>query len=309
MGGLVKMKLSDEDKLEIAQKLRNTTVVQLTLTPEYEKNLELTICEEKSIPTREGSAHVYLITPKRAQKKSKPNYPLFINMHGGGFVRGYGKRDTIFCSLIASRVGCKVIDIDYKLAPEYPFPAAIKECYDVVKWAYEHAEDLHIDKENIAVGGHSAGGNFTAAIALMANQRKDFTIKLQIMDYAFLDAATDPADKVTENDILPVERMRQFNQLYLENEKDAFNPLASPVLAPKEMLPELPPALVITAGKDCFHVEAEKYAMMMVEAGVEVKIKRFLNSQHGFTINCNQEFEEANKLIINTLRQKFYECK
>lgn len=191
------------------------------------------------------------------------------------------------------------------MAPEHPFPAGFNECYDVVKWAYEHAEELQIDKENVVIGGHSAGGNFAATIALMANQSKEFTVKAQIMDYAILDIATDPADKVTETDVISAERARNFNQLYLENEKDAFNPFVSPVLATPEMLAGLPPALIITAGQECLCFEAERYAMMLVEAGVRVTVKRFLNSAHGFTINCNAEFEEADELMIVTLIQTF----
>jgi acetyl esterase len=285
----------------MANHLRTVNVIDFVAAPEYEKYLDLVECEERNIVTREGDSRIIIITPKEVKQR----YPLFIHMHGGGFVRGYIKRDTIFCSMIASKAGCKVIDIDYRLAPEYPFPAGLNECYDIVKWAFENAEELNVDKENIVVGGDSAGGNFTAAIALMANQSKDFKMKLQILDYPFLDAVTDPADKIKEAGILPVERLRAFNALYLGIGEDKYNPFLSPVCAKKEMLYGLPPALVITAGKDCLRYEADKYAMMMVEAGVEVKLKRFLNSNHGFTVNCNGEFVEAQNMIVDTLRETF----
>lgn len=296
------MEFTREDKLEMAKQIRSKNVIEPIITTEYEKNLDLVLCEERNIATREGDCHVYIITPK----EKKATYPLYINIHGGGFVRPYGKRDTIFCARVASELGCKVIDIDYKLAPEYPFPAAFNECYDVVKWAFENAEELNTDKANIIVGGHSAGGNLTAAVALKANQTKEFKIKFQVMDYPFMDMATDPADKATEGDVIPVDRARKFNALYVENEEDKYSPFVSMVLAKKEMLIDLPAALVITAEKDSLRFEAEKYAMMMVEAGVEVKAKRFLNSKHGFVINCQGEFEEGQKLIIDTLRQAFY---
>ncbi|OBR95519.1 carboxylesterase NlhH [Clostridium ragsdalei P11] len=295
------MKLTKKEKVEMAEKLRSTTVVKTIISKEYENYLNFVTCEERNIHTRDGDAHIYIVSPK----ENKKVYPLYINLHGGGFVREYQKRDTLLSSKIASKLGCKVISVDYKLAPEHPFPSALNECYDIVKWAFDNAADLSVDRDRISVGGHSAGGNLTAAIAIMANQSKDFKIKLQILDYAFLDAATDPKDKITDKDVIPVDRMRAFNSLYIENEKDKSNPLVSPVFATKEMLTGLPPALVITAGKDCFRFEGEKYAMMMVEVGTEVKIKRFLNSKHGFVENCREEFKEAQKLIIETLSQSF----
>lgn len=296
------MEFSYEDKLKMAEQLRNSTIVQSAFTPEYEKNLELVSVEERNITTSEGNSHIYIITPKEAREK----YPLFINIHGGGFVRPYLKRDTMFSSLIASKLDCKVIDIDYKLAPEYPFPVAFNECYDIVKWAFENAEELNIDRENVVIGGHSAGGNFTAGVVLKANQTKDFKVKMHIMDYPFMDAVTDPADKPSDGNILTEDKARKFNALYVDNEEDKLNPFVSPVFAKKEMLIGLPPALIITAGKDSLRVEAEKYAMMLIEAGVEVKVKRFLNSSHGFVTHCQQEAEEAQKLIIRTLSHAFY---
>ena len=296
------MEFSYEEKLEMVRQVRATNVVTTLITPEYEKNLDLVDCDERFIKTSEGESHVYIITPK----ENKEIYPLYINIHGGGFVRPYAKRDTVFCSKIAAHVGCKVIDIDYKLAPEHPFPEGLNECYAIVKCAFENAKELNIDTENVILGGHSAGGNFTAAIALMANKSKDFKLKYQIIDYPFMDAVTDPEDKMLEGDLIPPNRARKFNALYVDNEDDKHNPLVSMVLATEEMLIGLPPALIITAAYDSLRAEAEKYAMMMAQAGVEVKVKRFLNSKHGFVVNCQQEFEEGQRLIIRTIKEGFF---
>lgn len=306
----IKMALTKKERLELGNKLRSVKRPELVFTHEYEKNLDMILCEEKTITTREGESRFYIITPK----ENMEIYPLYINLHGGGFIAPYGKRDTLFCSRVASKIGCKVIDIDYKLSPDYTFPTALYESYDIVKWAIEHAEELKIDIKRIAVGGHSAGGNLAAGIALMANQNKEFDIKLQIMDFPALDLYSDPEVKVKrfveENgadgaSFITSERAKGFNALYLENEEDKNNPLVSPVCAKKEMLIGLPTALVITAGKDTLCYEAEKYANMLVETGTEVTIKRFVNSNHGFTINCMDEYEEAQLLIIETLAKTF----
>jgi acetyl esterase len=290
-----------DEKMKIAEQLRSSSVVQTNLTPEMEAYLERVDREEAAIPTREGDSRVIMVYPRI----SRESYPLFINMHGGGFVRGYEKRDTVFSSFLAASLGCKVIDIDYRLAPEYPFPAGLNECYDVVKWAFDNSDTLNVDTDKIALGGHSAGGNFTAAIALMANQTKDFSLCLQIMDYPLLDGATDPADKVGPDSLLPVERMRSFSCLYMGNEEDYSNPFFSLVCATPKMLAGLPPALIITAGKDCLRDEAEKYAMMLVRAGVEVRMRCFLESDHGFIVHGLAEHREARELIISALEEAF----
>jgi acetyl esterase len=290
-----------DEKLKIAEQLRSSSVVQTYLSPEMEGSLDRVDWKEEIIPTREGDSRVILVSPRTVEEPC----PLFINMHGGGFVRGYEKRDTVFSALLAESLGCKVIDIDYRLAPEHPFPSALNECYDVVKWSFDHADFLKIDRKRIALGGHSAGGNFTAAIALMANQTRDFSLCLQILDYPFLDAVTDPAEKAEPENLLPVERMRFFSRLYMENEEDYSNPFFSLVCATPEMLKGLPPALIITAGKDCLRKEAERYAMMLIHAGVDVRMRCFLESNHGFIIHGLAEYREARNLIINALEEAF----
>ncbi len=302
---------SYEDKIKLAKEFRDTTLVKPIYAPEYESFQELVNCEDKYISTVEGQSHFYLVTPK----ESKQIYPLYINMHGGGFVIGHGKKDELFCNKIAALAGCKVINIDFKLAPEYPFPTAFNECYDIVKWAFSHAEELHIDKEKIVLGGHSAGGVLTTAVALKANQTKDFKLKKIIMDYAGFDFATDPAEKlkaednIEEFDNLIVEKMKQINSMAVANEEDRYNPYLSPIFATEEMLQGMPPALMIIAGKDFLRFEAKRFAMKLIDVGTEVTMKEFLNSRHGFVEGCQQEYIEAQDTIIKTLRQVFYPAK
>lgn len=290
-----------EEKLKIAEGLRTTSVVTPAIPPEYERYVEAVDVEERMIPTREGDTRVFIIAPKGIGRNS----PLYINIHGGGFVRPHERRDIVFSAMVAVRVGCRVIDIDYKLAPEYPFPAAFNECYDVTKWAFANAASLGVDAQRIALGGHSAGGNLTAAIALMANRSKDFQLKYQFIDYAYLDGVTDPAEKIGPTDLIPVDRMRAFNALYAEDPADLANPFISPIVADPAMLAGLPPALVVSAGMDCFRFEDEKYAMMMVAAGVEVTAKRFVESNHGFVVHCRGEFAAAHDLICSSLKSAF----
>jgi acetyl esterase len=252
------------------------------------------------VKTRGGETHIYVHFPVIGEGP----HPLYINIHGGGFVKGHKKRDTLLCRKIAHTLNCAVLDIDYKIAPEERFPYALHECYDIVKWAYNNPKLLNIDSKRIAVGGHSAGGTLTAGLAMMANKTKEFSIILQILDYPPLDLYTDPILKKSSEQAIPVDRARAYNDLYID-ESDRNNPLASPVYASVDMLKGLPPALVLTAELDSLCEEAEKYAAMMIEAGVPVTTRRFLGSEHGFLTMCKAGYAEAEKMIIDALKNAF----
>ncbi len=258
---------------------------------------------EARVETREGAGRVFLVRPKAGLKKT---VPLYINIHGGGFVRQHTERDLLFCSMVAVELGCLVMDIDYKLAPEHPFPAPQQECYDLVKWAVGNALALGVDPTRVAVGGHSAGGNLAASVALMANVTKEFSLKLQIIDYACLDLASPPESKPRDEYSMPLETMRLYDQMCITREIDWFNPFLSPLRAPAAMLEGLTPALIITAGRDCLRVDGEKYARLLEQAGVPVQYAHFAKSRHGFVVRGLDEWEAGSRRYLDALRQAFY---
>lgn len=293
--------MTGEERAQLfAELTKGNAVAQLT--EEMKAWLDKVDCQEKWIKTTAGETRVLLIEPK-GQSGIRP---LYINLHGGGFVAPYQVRDTVFCAMLACVVGCVVLDVDYKTTDTHTYPAALNECYDVVKWAFAHAPELRVDKEKIALGGHSAGGNLTAGVTLKAKQTRDFKLCAQILDFPVLDLHTDVAQKKDspDNEALH-ERMRAFNRLYFANEEQSVQPSASPVFAPVEMLVGLPDTLVITAGQDCLRFEAYEYTMKLIEAGVTVVSKCFVQSRHGFLINCVDEYKEAQKLYIQALKSVF----
>ncbi|MDN4594742.1 alpha/beta hydrolase [Polycladomyces subterraneus] len=153
--------------------------------------------------------------------------------------------DDVWCRVIADRADCVVVNVDYRLAPEHKFPtAALEEGYGVIKWMYDQPEQLGINRERVAVGGHSAGGNLAAAICLLTRERNEFPIALQILDYPPLDLATDHNEKTTHPQAIPPWLAAIFNDCYLTSPEQARNPLASPIYA--ESLAGLPSALIIT---------------------------------------------------------------
>lgn len=295
------MKISMEDKLKIVNQIR-VKDRKKTVDPNIMAKYPIKETKEMFVKTRNDDAHIYVHYPLDNEEQ----YPLYVNIHGGGFIKGHFQVDELFCRKIVNMTHCVVIDIDYKIAPEFMFPYALNQCYDVVKWAYGNYKELGIDKNKIALGGHSAGGNLAAGITLMAAKSKDFPIAYQILDYPPLDLYTDPAAKKAFIDTtISHEKARIYNALYI-NKEDRNNPLASPVFASTEQLKGLPPTLIITAELDTLCDEAEKYAAMLIKAGVEVTTKRFLGSTHSFTVNLKEGYEDAVKMIVKALNNAFY---
>nr|WP_225983680.1 MULTISPECIES: alpha/beta hydrolase [Bacillaceae] len=268
------------------------------LKPSIKPNVER---EERLIETNLGNTRVITYRPNR---NTEGPLPVFVNMHGGGFVMGSAELDDAWCPVIADRASCLVVNIDYHLAPEYKFPAAIYECYDILKWLYENPNVLQVDNKRIAVGGHSAGGNLAAALCLLNKEREQIPLVKQILNYPPLDLATDPDLKFKHKKAIPPRLAKLFNESYLKSMKDAENPLVSPVYA--EDLEDLPPALIITAEFDSLADEADYYASQLEEAGVTVKKKRYMEAAHAFTHTGElKQAEEAWHLISDELKEAF----
>lgn len=229
--------------------------------------------------------------------------PLLVNMHGGGFCVGRAEMDDPFMMNIAVSANVKILSVDYSLAPEAPFPAALHECYGVVKYAKEHPDEFGIDPEKIAAGGQSAGGNLTAAICLMDGEKKELGLKCVILNYPPTDIYTDPYFKPRQKGSLPSPYLaRIFDQSYCRNKEERKNPLVSPYYATDEQLQSFPPALVITSDRDMLGPETERLKDRMMEAGVDVSFKRF-KGVHAFTHNGGPEADEAWRMMIEYLKK------
>jgi len=251
---------------------------------------------EMFLDTDEGKVRVLAYNLENTER-----LPLFVNIHGGGFVLGSAEMDDPFMNPIADNANVKILNIDYSLAPEAPFPKALNECYSVVKYAREHPDEFGIDPDRIAVGGQSAGGNYTAGICLLENERNQLGIKCAILDYPPLDVYTDATEKPRPKGALPVFLSRMFDPCYLNDKEGRKNPLISPVFADTEQLRTFPPTLVITASRDSLCEEAEKFRDMLKEAGVDVTHKRF-DAVHGFNLDPGPEADESWRMIIDFLK-------
>ena len=208
--------------------------------------------------------------------------PLLVYFHGGGWVLGGLASHDNVCRSLANGAGCAVLAIDYRLAPEHRFPAAVDDCYEATVWAAANAAALGCDPKRIAVGGDSAGGNLAAVISQIARDRGAPALSFQLLVYPATDAAYDTAS-YRENAtgyFLELDDMHWFYDHYLDGVADRSDPRASPLRA--RDLRGLPPALVITAEFDPLRDEGEAYAGRLREAGVPVTLHRYDGMIHGF---------------------------
>jgi len=207
--------------------------------------------------------------------------PLMVFFHGGGFI--YGDLDTHdpACRFFAEHSGVRVLSVDYRLAPEHPFPAAHDDCVASYRWVVEHAESLGADSARLAVGGDSAGGALAATTALAA-AREDLPLAFQLLIYPMTDlrGGSDSRQAFNRRLIITQEFMDLSDECYLATAADITDPRASPLL--NDVPDGLAPAYVVTAGFDPLRDEGEAYARMLADAGVPIELRRFPEHIHGF---------------------------
>jgi acetyl esterase len=203
--------------------------------------------------------------------------------HGGGFVICNLDSHDRECRNLAKASGCVVISVDYRLAPEHPFPAAPEDAYAATRYVAEHGAEFNVDASRIAVAGDSAGGNLATVVALMARERGGPALRFQLLIYPGTDWTDDssPSRQEYRNDhFLTADMMDWFTDLYLPRAEDRRSPYASPIFA--EDLSGLPPAMVITAECDPIRDQGEAYARRLQAAGVPVVLKRYDGMIHPF---------------------------
>ena len=208
--------------------------------------------------------------------------PVLIYYHGGGWVLGDLDSHDHVCRAIANAVPCVVGSVDYRLAPEAKFPAAVDDSYAAIEWVAANANELGIDRNRIAVGGDSAGGNLAAVVSRMARDRRGPEPIYQLLIYPATDMRMIAASlqENAEGPLLTRASMAWFIEHYLSGEKDKLDPLASPLLAAD--LSALPPAFILTAECDPLRDEGEDYGNKLKQAGVSVEVRRYAGMPHGF---------------------------
>ena len=222
--------------------------------------------------------------------------PVIMYFHGGGWVLGNIETHDTLCRQLALASGCAVISVDYRLAPEHPFPAAFDDCYEATQYVSKHAGELGLDPNRIVVAGDSAGGNLAAAVTLKARDKGTPNIHSQYLIYPVLEANFDTAsykDFATDHG-LTRQTMQFFWNQYVQKEADRSNPYAAPLRA--DHLHGLPFTQIITAECDVLRDEGEQFATLLKKAGVEVELIRYEGMLHGF-MHFAAAFDDGQRAI------------
>jgi len=210
--------------------------------------------------------------------------PALMFFHGGGWTIGDLDTHDVVCRQLAIGARCAVFSVDYRLAPEHPFPAAVEDCFSATQFVFQNHKSLKVDATRIAVGGDSAGGNLAAVVALMARDKGGPPLVYQLLIYPATDQRCElPSfERNGQGYLLTKEGILFFRGGYLPNPKDRTDWRASPLLAASHA--NLPSAFVITAGYDPLVDEGKAYAERLAQAGVKVAHKEFCDMTHGFVL-------------------------
>lgn len=234
-------------------------------------------CGDHEVPVR-------IFTPDGALRRPGS---LLLFFHGGGWVTGDIDSYSDSCVLMTRMTGCKVVSVDYRLAPEYRFPAGLEDCYAAAQTILQNADAFGAFAEQVTLIGDSAGGNLAAAVSLLARDRGGLVPKRQILLYPSTyndhNPATSPFASVCTNgqgNMLTAQRVEDYMDLYKSSDADFQNPYFAPLLA--EDLSRQPETLVLTAELDPLRDEGEAYGKKIGGAGVRAAVYRIPDCLHGF---------------------------
>jgi len=208
--------------------------------------------------------------------------PALVYFHGGGWTIGDLDTHDVLCRQLALGARCVVISVDYRLAPEYPFPAAVDDCFAATRYVADHAAKLGIGA--LAVGGDSAGGNLAAVVSLLARDTGAPAIAFQLLIYPATDQrlGSPSHERNAQGYLLTRDAIEYFRRAYLPKADDWTDWRASPALVKSHA--RLPPALVVTAGYDPLLDEGRAYAERLKAAGVSVEYREYADMVHGFIL-------------------------
>ena len=270
-------------------------------------NIEIDISaleiEDKPIAGPEGAPDV-CVRVYKPRERTGAAVPGLLYIHGGGFVVGNLETEHAGAVRIASELGVVVVSVDYRLAPENPYPAGIDDCYAALQWLYGAADELGVDRDRIGVNGGSAGGGLAAGLALLARDRGGPALCFQLLGIPELD------------DRLDTPSMRQFTDTPLWNRPSAIrswewylggnttdvSPYAAPARATD--LAGLPPAFISTMQYDPLRDEGIIYAMRLLEAGVPVELHQYPGTFHGSALVTTADVSKRQAAeMIDVLRR------
>ena len=296
--------LTEEQMLAIVKEARVRAGSRVT--PEAAKAFrsldDITAADELRVPTAWGRTHVFMVRRTDAAGK----VPVLVNVHGGGWSLDHTERDVYFSRRIAARTGCLVVDVDYVLAPEYPYPAALEELEALLNTLPELCAPYGGDMDRVILCGQSAGGNLLAGVSQRRKVQPRYKTLAQILCYMPADNLNDHfgGGELDERGKSTEYYGFFYNRVFAER----GNHDVSMALSAPEELVGLPATDMLIAGIDNLVEEQKKYFDLLQQAGVPSTCRLFGKSRHGFIINLYDEWKEGEDYIVSLIGKHLAEA-
>jgi acetyl esterase/lipase len=271
--------------VELLPKMRSMMVEMLRQQRDAAPPSDIVV-EERHIPGPAGAPDVRVLIYSPPGSATAP-MPGYLHIHGGGYVMGSPEMFDMQNKAVVREIGCVVVSVDYRLAPDTPHPGPVEDCYAALKWFHANAASLGVDAGRIAIGGESAGGGLAAALGLVARDRAEVPVVFQLLIYPMLDDRT-----VTRNDPHPFagefiwnaqsNRFGWHSLLGQEPGSHGISPYAAPARAAD--LAGLPPTFISVGALDIFLDEDIDYAQRLLRAGVATELHVYPGAYHGFDL-------------------------
>ena len=291
--------LNEAELLAIAEesRVRSGSRIPPEVAAKFRSLDDVTEAHELFVETAWGKTHVFMIRNAGVQEDLQP---VIVNVHGGGWCLPHTERDIYFCRRLARRTGCLVVDVDYVLAPEHPYPAAIEEIEALLDHLPTLLKEWGGDPNRVILCGQSAGGNLVGAVTQRKRLPKELGILKQILCYLptdnytnrFGNAELSPRDESTE----------YYGFFYNRVFEERKNSDVFLVFANEEDVKDLPETDIITAGLDNLMPEAKQYEEILRKAGVPGIYHCFSQSRHGFLVNLYDEWLEGENLLTDLIQ-------
>jgi acetyl esterase/lipase len=297
------LSLSTEALPQMRTMLKETMAQMKAAQPEFP---DIAVSERR-IPGPPGAPDVRVLVylPKNVATPT----PALLWIHGGGYVLGSADEEELNVKRIISATGCAAVSVDYRLAPETPHPGPVEDCYAALKWLHAHANELGVDATRIAIGGASAGGGLTAALALLTRDRGEVPLVFQLLIYPMLDdrTATVKEPHPYTGEFVWTADANRFGWAALLG-KEPGGPDVSPYAAAAraERLEGLPPAFINVGTLDLFLEEDLEYARRLMRAGVPTELHVYPGAYHGFNMVADANVSQAfTRDYLNALTRAF----
>lgn len=240
--------------------------------------------QDQFAPGSQGAPAVRVRVYRPNDQRSK--LPALYWIHGGGYVMGDIEQDDRLMKQLVKRIGCIAVSVDYRLAPEHPFPAPVEDCYAGLKWLFAHAGELQVEPSRIAIGGASGGGGLCAGLALLVRDRGELQVAFQLLIYPMIDDrnVTPASYAITDPRMWNRESNRLGWKAYLGRDGGGADVSPYAAAARATDLTNLPPAYIPVGALDLFVDENIEYAQRLIQAGVPTELHVYPGAFHGFDV-------------------------